>query len=127
MKPSEAAKNALECVLEAKKNERLVIFCDDVRADIGEAFRKGAEKLGLRTTYVLFKTSKTVIRREIPAEYLPLLTTERPDLYVNLLAGTREETPFRIKLIHAEAGKHQTRLAHCPGITMDVSSGSPSL
>lgn len=120
MKPSEAAKNALEYVLEAKKNERLVIFCDDVRADIGEAFRKGAEKLGLRTTYVLFKTSKTVIRKEIPAEYLPLLTTERPDLYVNLLSGVREETPFRIKLIHAEAGKHQTRLAHCPGITMDM-------
>ena len=120
MDSSEAAKNALECVLEAKKNERLVIFCDDVRADVGEAFRMGAEKLGLQTTYVLFRTSKTVVRKEIPSEYLPLLTTKRPDLYVNLLMGTREETPFRIKLIHAEAGKHQTRLAHCPGITMDM-------
>jgi leucyl aminopeptidase (aminopeptidase T) len=120
MDSSEAAKNALECVLEAKRNERLVIFCDDVRTDVGEAFRKGAEKLGLRTTYVLFKTSKTIIRKKIPIEYLPLLTTERPDIYVNILTGTREETPFRIKLIHAEAGKHQTRLAHCPGITMDM-------
>lgn len=120
MDSSEAARNALECVLEAKKNERLVIFCDDVRVDVGEAFRKGAEKLGLQTTYVLFKTSKAVVRKEIPSEYLPLLTTKRPDVYVNLLTGTREETPFRIKLIHAEAGKHQTRLAHCPGITMDM-------
>jgi aminopeptidase len=120
MDSSEAAKNALECVLEAKKNERLVIFCDDVRADVGDAFRKGAEALGLRTTYMLFKTSKKVVRKEIQPEYQPLLTTERPDLYLNLLTGGREETPFRIKLIHAEAGKHQTRLAHCPGITMDM-------
>jgi leucyl aminopeptidase (aminopeptidase T) len=120
MDSSEAAKNALEFVLEAKKNERLVIFCDDVRADVGEAFRRGTESLGLRTTYVLFKTSQTIFRTEIPPEHMPLLTTERPDIYVNLLTGTREETPFRIKLIHAEAGKHQTRLAHCPGITMDM-------
>jgi aminopeptidase len=118
--PSKAAKNALECVLEARRNEHLVIFCDDVRADIGEAFRKGAEQLGLRTTYVLLKTSKMVVRKEIPAEHMSLFTTERPDLYLNLLTGGREETPFRIKLIHAEAGKHQTRLAHCPGITMDM-------
>lgn len=107
-------------MLEAKKTERLVIFCDDVRANVGEAFRRGAESLGLRTTYVVLKTSQTETRKEIPSEYLPLLTTERPDIYVNLLTGTREETPFRIKLIHAEAGKHQTRLAHCPGITMDM-------
>jgi len=120
MEPSEAARNALECVLEAKNGERLVIFCDDVRADVGEAFRKGAESLGLRTTFVLFKTGKTVFRTEIPPEDMPLLTTERPDIYINLLKGGREETPFRIKLIHAEAGKHQTRLAHCPGITMDM-------
>ena len=53
-------------------------------------------------------------------QYQKLLTTDRPDIYVNLLRGIREETPFRIKLIHAEAGKHQTRLGHCPGITMDM-------
>ncbi len=118
--PEGLPKTHVECVLEAKKTERLVIFCDDVRANVGEAFRRGAESLGLRTTYVVLKTSQTETRKEIPSEYLPLLTTERPDIYVNLLTGTREETPFRIKLIHAEAGKHQTRLAHCPGITMDM-------
>ncbi len=120
MESSIAARNALECVLEAKKGERVVIFCDDVRANVGEAFRKGAAGLGLQTRYVLLKTGESVVRKEIPAEYVPLLTTERPDLYVNLLTGTRAETPFRIKLIHAEAGKHETRLAHCPGITMDM-------
>ncbi len=120
MESSIAARNALECVLEAKNGERVVIFCDDIRADVGEAFRKGAEGLGLQTKYVLLETSGAVVRKGIPTEYMPLLTTERPDLYVNLLTGTREETPFRIRLIHAEAGKHETRLAHCPGITMDM-------
>ncbi len=120
MDASEAARNALECVLEAKKNEHLVIFCDDIRADIGEAFHKGALKLGLKTDFIVLKTTENVFREEIPSQYQRLLTTERPDIYINLLRGTREETPFRIKLIHAEAGKHQTRLGHCPGITMDM-------
>ncbi len=120
MEAPEAAKNALECVLEAKKNDKLVIFCDDVRADVGEAFRKGALSLGLQVNYMLLKTSSKVFRKEIPSQYLPLLTTDRPDIYLNLLTGTREETPFRIKLIHAETDDHTKRLAHCPGITIDM-------
>jgi leucyl aminopeptidase (aminopeptidase T) len=120
MDSAEAAKNALQCVLEAKKNEKLVIFCDDVRADVGGAFRKGAQSLGVQTNYVLLKTSKKVFRKEIPSQHLMLLTTDRPDIYVNLLRGIREETPFRIKLIHAETDDHTKRLGHCPGITMDM-------
>lgn len=120
MDASEAAKNALECVLEAKKNEHLVIFCDDIRADIGEAFHRGALQLGLKIDFIVLKTDENVFREEIPSQYQRFLTTERPDIYINLLRGIREETPFRIKLIHAEAGKHQTRLGHCPGITMDM-------
>jgi leucyl aminopeptidase (aminopeptidase T) len=120
MNSAEAARNALECVLEAKKNERVVIFCDDIRADVGEAFNKGALKVGLKTNFVLLKTGNRIFRKELPAQYHHLLTTQRPDIYINLLRGIREETPFRIKLIHAEAGKHQTRLGHCPGITMDM-------
>ena len=58
--------------------------------------------------------------KKSPPKYQKLLTTDRPDIYINLLKGIREETPFRIKLIHAEAGKHQTRLGHCPGITLDM-------
>ena len=40
---SEAARNTLKCVLEARKNESLTIFCDDIKEDIGEAFGKGAQ------------------------------------------------------------------------------------
>ncbi len=120
MEPAEAAKNALQCVLEAKKGEKIVIFCDDVRTDVGAAFSKGAKLLGLLTNYTILKTSAKIIRTEIPSQYLPLLTTDRPDIYLNLLTGGREETPFRIKLIHAETDDHTKRLAHCPGINMDM-------
>jgi leucyl aminopeptidase (aminopeptidase T) len=120
MDSAEAARNALECVLEAKRNERLVIFCDDVRADIGEAFHQGALNLGLQTRLVVLETSKKVFRKELSPQYQQFLTTQRPDIYINLLRGLREETPFRIKLIHTETGDHKTRLGHCPGITMDM-------
>jgi leucyl aminopeptidase (aminopeptidase T) len=120
MDSAEAARNALECVLEAKKNERLVIFCDDVRADVGEAFHKGAQNMGLQTRLILLETSEKVFRKELPPQHQLFLTTERPDFYLNLLRGVREETPFRIKLVHAETGDHKTRLGHCPGITMDM-------
>jgi hypothetical protein len=120
MDSSDAARNALECVLEAKKNEKLVIFCDDVRSNVGEAFDEGARNLKLQTNLIVLKTSEKLFRKELPPQYKRFLTTERPDIYINLLRGTREETPFRIKLIHAEAGKHQTRLGHCPGITIDM-------
>jgi hypothetical protein len=38
MKAWEAARNALECVLEAKRGESIVIFCDDSKMNVGEAF-----------------------------------------------------------------------------------------
>lgn len=120
MDSAEVARNALECVLEAKKNEQLVIFCDDVRADLGEAFHQGAQKVGLQVDLVVLETNETIFRTDLPNRHQRFLATQRPDIYVNLLRGVREETPFRIKLIHAESGDHKTRLAHCPGITMDM-------
>jgi len=120
MDSAEAARNALECVLEAKKNEHLVIFCDDVRADLGEAFHEGARNVGLRINLVVLETNERIFRTDLPAQHQRFLTMQRPDIYINLLRGVREETPFRIKLIHAESGDHKTRLAHCPGITIDM-------
>ena len=66
---AEAARNALECVLEARENERLVIFCDDVRADVGEAFHEGARTLGLETHLIVSETSEQVFRKELPAQH----------------------------------------------------------
>ncbi len=120
MDPAVAARNALACVLEAKKNERLVIFCDDVRANVGDAFRKGAEDLKVDTTLVMLKTKEGAFRDQLPPEHQRFLTTQRPDIYVNLLRGIREETPFRIDIIHSETSDRKTRLGHCPGITLDM-------
>jgi aminopeptidase len=120
MNPDEAAKNALQCVLDAKKDERIAIFCDDTKTEIGQAFKKGAQTLQLKTKLILLKTNAEVFRKEIPPKLTKYLTTQRPGIYVNLLRGTREETPFRIKLIHAETQDHKARLGHCPGVTLDM-------
>ncbi len=116
----QAAQNALEYVFEAKKGDSLVIFCDDTRAQIGKAFEIGAQNLQLITKLVVLKTDPQVFRKEIPPELTKYLTTDRPKIYINLMRGIREETPFRIKLIHREANDKKTRLGHCPGVTMDM-------
>jgi len=116
----EGAKNALECVLEAKKDESIVLFCDDGKMNICEPFAIGALKLGLRTRMVKLKTEPDIFRKEIPEEVKQVLTKQRTDIFINLLRGIREETPFRIKLTKMEIRTPKARLAHCPGITLDM-------
>jgi len=118
MEASEAAKNALENVLEASNGERIVIVCDDKKTDVGEAFATGASALGLSTRLVILGTSKEP-RTEIP-EHLQKILNQKQDIYINLLQGNREETPFRIKLIKTETHDHKARLGHCPGVTLDI-------
>lgn len=120
MKAWEAAKNALECVLEAKKGESIVIFCDDVKIDVGKAFADGALKLDLQTSLMPLKTYADVFRKEIPPQIMDVFEKEPVDIYINLLRGSREETPFRIKLIKMETRKRKTRLGHCPGVVLDM-------
>jgi len=114
----EASKNALENVLEAVGGERILIICDDEKTEVGEAFATGALALGLWTRLVILETSKEH-RTEIP-ERLQEILTQKPDIYINLLQGNREETPFRIKLIKTETHDHKARLGHCPGVTLDM-------
>jgi leucyl aminopeptidase (aminopeptidase T) len=116
----EATRNALECVLEAKEGENIVIFCDDVKMDVGKAFANGALNLGLQTRLIRLKTDANVSRKEIPPQIMEILTKQTPDIYINLLRGIREETPFRIKLIKTETKEHKARLGHCPGVTLDM-------
>ncbi len=120
MEAWKAARNALGCVLEAKKGERITIFCDDVKMDIGKAFADGALKLGLQTRLMPLKTGENVFRKEIPLSMMEILTKQQTDIYINLLRGVREETPFRIKLIKMETEKRKTRLGHCPGVGLDM-------
>ena len=115
-----AAKNALECVLEAKRDESIVIFCDHEKMSIGKAFANGALKLGLQTRLVQLKTDENVLRKEVPPQIMEILTKQTPGIYINLLRGTREETQFRIKLIKLETEDLKARLGHCPGVTLDM-------
>ncbi|HDQ05827.1 MAG TPA: hypothetical protein ENN36_03780 [Candidatus Bathyarchaeota archaeon] len=118
MEAWEAAKNALENVLEAVGDERILIVCDEEKAEVGEAFATGALALGLDTRLIILEKPKEP-RTEIPARLQEILT-QKPDVYINLLRGNREETPFRIKLIKTETQDHKSRLGHCPGVTADM-------
>ena len=119
MEAAEAARNALECVLEAKKGETIMIFCDDEKMDICEPFSVGALRLGLKTRLIKLETDST-FRKEIPSSIKEIFAKQRTDIFVNLLRGNREETPFRIRLTKLETEDPKARLAHCPGITLDM-------
>jgi leucyl aminopeptidase (aminopeptidase T) len=115
----EAARNALENVLETVAGENILIVCDDEKTEVGKAFASGALSLGLWTRVMTLQTTKNW-RDEIPKRLLKVFTQQKPDLCVNLLRGNREETPFRIKIIKMETRDQGARLGHCPGVTIDM-------
>lgn len=119
MKAWEAAENALENVLDAVSGESLVIVCDEEKEDVGQAFAQGALMHGLWTRLLLLNTGKEM-RTEIPPQLLEVLTRQKPDIFVNLMRGTREETPFRIKITRLETRDRRSRLGHCPGVSLDM-------
>jgi leucyl aminopeptidase (aminopeptidase T) len=123
LEASEAAKNALKCVLEAKKGEHITIFCDREKLEVSEMFVVGAIKLGLKARLVRLKSEANVFREKVPPEIVAIFEKQPADIYINLLRGVREETSFRIELTKMETETHRTRLAHCPGIMMDMLTG----
>ena len=118
MEAKEAAKNALKNVLEASSGERILVICDEEKAEVGEVFANGALTLDLWTRLVILRKQKQP-RTEIP-DWLQSVLAQKSDIYINLLSGNREETPFRIKLIKTETQNHKSRLGHCPGVTADM-------
>jgi aminopeptidase len=118
LEASEASKNALENVLEACSGERIIIICDKKKEKVGKAFERGALSIGLHTQLVILEKPKEQ-RTEI-SQKLQGFLNQNPDIYINLLQGNREETPFRIKLIKIETETHKARLGHCPGVTLDM-------
>lgn len=118
LEATEAAKNVLENVLETKSGESILIICDKEKKEVGDAFADGALSLGLWTRLLVLEKQKEP-RKEIPKQIQEILI-QKPDIYINLVRDNREETPFRIKLIKTETQGNQSRLGHCPGITMDM-------
>ncbi|MBM4249406.1 MAG: hypothetical protein FJ149_08250 [Euryarchaeota archaeon] len=118
MDATEAARNALVHVLEARRGERLTVICDEALRPVGDAFAAGALALGLWTRLVVLPAEKTA-RREIPPAVETAVVENRSDLFVNLLRGGADETPFRIAITKLEK-RRRVRLGHCPGITLDM-------
>ncbi|HEQ78748.1 MAG TPA: hypothetical protein ENN76_00615 [Euryarchaeota archaeon] len=112
-----AARNALLNVLDAAPGERIVVVCDDKQSEVGHAFANGALDLSLWTRLVILDTS--AVRKEIPGYLQEIFTSQKPDIFINLLSGSSEETPFRIKVIKMET-RRRIRLGHCPGVTLDM-------
>ncbi len=121
MDPKTAAANALETILEARPGESVLIVTDDVRKDVGRAFAEGALEVGLWTRMVVLETEEKVNRTDPPPQLVEIINSSNPpDIYINILRGPADETPFRIKIIKLQTRKGQSRLGHCPGITMDM-------
>lgn len=118
MDPVESAKNALESVLEALPGEYILIVADKEKEDVAKAFAQGALFLGAWTRLVVLRTPDWM-RKIVPAYLQEIILQSNADIYINLLRGPSEETPFRIQLIGLETRK-KTRLAHCPGVTLDM-------
>ena len=114
----EAARNALDCVFDAIRGEQLLILCDEDRLELARAFADGALELGLLVKIVTLKT--TTVRTKIDENLRLELTLQKPDIYLNLMRGIREETPFRIEIIKLQTRGKVARLAHCPGITLEM-------
>jgi leucyl aminopeptidase (aminopeptidase T) len=70
---------------------------------------------------VVLQTKEDEFRKEVPKHLVEMINAPTPpDIYVNILRGVAEETPFRISVIKLETRKSRARLGHCPGITMDM-------
>lgn len=121
MEPKTAAANALELVLEARAGESILIVTDDVRIEVAEAFAQAAIELGLWTRMVVLETQEGIFKKTPPKHLVEIINApNQPDIFVNILRGMAEETPFRIATVKLETRKGRSRLGHCPGITKDM-------
>ncbi|MFX1309196.1 MAG: aminopeptidase [Promethearchaeota archaeon] len=121
MKSKEAAKNALENIIEAKPGESVLIITDDIKREVAQAFAEGALEIGLWTRINVLKTEHNVFRTEPPAHLVEMINLHNPpDIFINLFRGGAKETIFRIKIMELEARKGRSRVGHCPGITLDM-------
>jgi aminopeptidase len=118
MDATTAARSALAFVLEARRGENLTVICDEALRPVGDAFAGAGIGLGLWTRLLVLPDEKAP-RREIPPHLESAVIEGRSDIFVNLLRGGADETPFRIALTKLQK-RRRVRLGHCPGITLDM-------
>jgi len=116
----EYACNALTEVMSAVPGEKLIVVCDDLKEKVGWTFAQAGLKVGLYARIITLKTEPKSFRREPPPFLVESLVSGGPELAINCLRGSAEETPFRVRLIALQTRNKTTRLGHGPGITMDM-------
>jgi len=114
------AGNALKEVMDACLGEKLLVVSDDVKREVGEAFALAGLEMELYTRMVTLETEQTIFRENVPKFLTETIVNGKPNLVVNCLRDSVEETPFRIRLIHIETRNKYRRLGHGPGITLDM-------
>lgn len=113
-----AAKNALKAVLEAVNGEKVLIFCDKNKIRVGNYFAYACIELGCWVRLV--EVPDAVVRKTVPEKIREIIVnSDDADIFINILRGSAEETPFRISLTRLQT-RRKIRLAHCPGITEDM-------
>jgi leucyl aminopeptidase (aminopeptidase T) len=120
MDPFEAARNALVHILGASYGESLLVLADDEKENIADFFITAGIELGLWTRKIILNTSK--IREKVSDQIKEIILGQKasPNIYINILRSIPQEVSFRIELIHLEERGRKSRVAHCPGITLDM-------
>lgn len=114
--------SALTAVLETKSDDTVLIVTDEKKKDVGNAFFKGATKLGGKAKIFILPEENRPLS-EIPEDLLPLIE-EKNVIIINAFEGFAEETPFRIKLLKKEISTN-AKIGHCPGITTEMMTEGP--
>lgn len=118
----EAARGAMVHVLDLVDGDRVLVVTDEATRSCGDAFARGAERVGCRTTeYLLPEESRPL--KKMPDGMLELL--DGVDVVINAVAGDDREVPFRIEWINAIEAKACIRMGHSPGIDEDMMVGGP--
>ena len=98
MDPVEAAINALVVTKDATIGEKILIFCDREKENLGKMFADASIKLGLWTRLYLMNPGKEM-RENLEDPIKKVITSSNPDLIVNIFRGNDEETTYRIKFM----------------------------
>jgi len=115
------AASALQQILDVRPEESFLVIGDEATLEVGTAFRDAAMELGVRTMfYQLSETNRPLA--DVPEDLMLLIPDT--DVAVTCFSARPEETPFRVALIR-ELTRVVRRLAHCPGITVDMLRSGP--
>ncbi len=116
----EYSQNALTFVMEACSGEKLLVISDNEKKEIGQIFAYAGLEIGLYTRSISLGSEKKIFRTELSNFLKEVVVNSNSNIVINCLRGPFEETPFRIKLIHLITKDKDRRLAHGPGITLDM-------